>query len=409
VTRSVALLWVWLTLAGPIWGAIGAAAIERRYRTHGRDPRLARPAGALVGLSVGLVGLAVLWWRLPSLRRSWSVVAPALLLCVELFTAFRLAFPQNSCVRSPGYVAGQLASGLMLGAVIATAAIGLSLIFSVLSVVSFTHGQLAMGGGVLSYLLLEQLGQVNPLLVIPLVGLAGFGVGAMIDRGLLTPLHRGSLDRPDEYAVLVTFGFGIFLQYALVGMLGPTSGLRTARYTDVPLLGLRLGESSFSLGPVRIDTNLLLAGLVGVALSALLALFLRLTWRGRSLRAVSENAQAASVAGINADRSFTVAFGLGAMLAAMAGATLVPVLNFPVPEVAGQLAIRSYVVVVLGGLGSVPGAFLGGLFVGVVEALGAGCYPDPSKGAVYQSAFGLVIFALVLLARPQGFLGRVAR
>jgi branched-chain amino acid transport system permease protein len=406
------LLWIWLALAGPVWGVVGSAAIPRRYRLRGLDPRLARPAGALVGWSVGLVGLMALWLRLPPLRR-WFVAAPAVLLAAELLAAFRLAFPGNACVTSPGYVAGQLSNGLMVGVVIATAAIGLTLIFSVLGVVNFAHGQLVMAGGVTAYLLLSELGRVNPLLVIPLVGLVGFVAGAMIDRGLLTPLHRGAVDRPDEYAILATFGFGIFLQYALLGVLGPTSGLRTARYTAVPLFGVDLGGGGggggFSLGPVRVDTNLLVAGVVGVVLCALLALFLRYTWLGRSLRAVSENPQAASVAGINSDRSFTLAFGLGAMLAAAAGATLVPVLNFPLPDIAGQMAIRSYVVVVLGGLGSVPGAFLGGLFVGVVEALGAGCYPDPSKGAVYQSAFGLLVFALVLLARPQGFFGRAAR
>ncbi|HZD71821.1 MAG TPA: branched-chain amino acid ABC transporter permease [Actinomycetes bacterium] len=399
----------WLALAGPIWGLAGSAALPRRYRRHGRDPRLARPAGALVGLSLGLPGVVALWWRLPRLRRWWSVAAPAAVLALELLAAFRLLAPDNSCVRSPGYVADQLGNGLLVGAVIATAAIGLTLIFSVLGVVSFTHGQLVMAGGVASYLLLGNLWHVQPLLAIPLVGVMGFAAGAIIDRMLLTPLHRGRVDRPDEYAILVTFGFGIFLQYALLGVLGPTSGLRTARYTDTSLLGLHPGASAFTVGPLRVDTNLLVAGIVGLVLCTLLAVFLRYTWLGRSLRAVSENPQAASVAGVNADRSFTLAFALGGMLAAMAGATLVPVLVFPVPDIAGQMSIRSFVVVVLGGLGSVPGAFLGGLFVGAVEALGAGCYPDPSKGAVYQSAFGLVIFALVLLARPQGFFGRAAR
>ena len=402
------LLWCWLAVAGPVWGVVGGAAVPRRYRRHGRDPRLARLAGALVGLSVGPAGLAPLYWRLPPLRRGWSVVAPALLLAGEMFAVFRLTSPGNSCVRSPGFVSGQVANGLLVGAVIATAAIGLTLIFSVLNVVSFAHGQLVMAGGVTAYLLLGEAGQLNPLVVVPLVGLVGFAIGVLVDRGLLTPLHSGSVDRADEYAILVTFGFGIFLQYALLGVLGPTSGLRTVRYTDVPLLGMHFGATGFNLGSVRVDTNLLVAGVVGALMCALLVVFLRVTWSGRALRAVSQNPQAAAVAGIHTDRSFTVAFGLGAMLAAMAGATLVPVLNFPVPEVAGQMAIRSYVVVVLGGLGSVPGAFLGGLFVGVVEALGAGCYPDPSKGAVYQSAFGLVIFALVLLARPRGFFGRAA-
>lgn len=402
---------VWLLLAGPVWGVVGSIALPRRYRTRGQDPRLARAAGALVGLAVGLPGLAVLWWRLPRLRQSWAIAAPGVLLAAELMAGFRVLWPASACVRSPGYVLGLLGDGLLVGAVIATAAVGLTLIFSVLGVVNFAHGQLVMAGGVTAYLLLSELGQLNPLLVIPLVGAVGFAAGTLVDRGLLSPLHRGTVDRPDEYAILMTFGFGMFLQYVLLGVLGPTSGLRTARYTDVPLpfLGARLGDGTLAVGPLSVDTNLAVAGAVGVVLCTLLAVFLRATWTGRSLRAISENRQAAQVAGIDAGRGVTLAFGLGGMLAAMAGASLVPVLNFPVPEIAAQMAIRTYVVVVLGGLGSVPGAFLGGLFVGAVEALGAGCHPDPSKGAVYQSAFGLVLFALVLLARPQGFFGRAAR
>jgi branched-chain amino acid transport system permease protein len=115
---------------------------------------------------------------------------------------------------------------------------------------------------------------------------------------------------------------------------------------------------------------------------------------------------AAAVSGIDAGRVFVLAFGVGTMLAGISGAALVPAFNFQVPEMAAQTAIRSYVIVVLGGLGSVRGALLGGLFLGVVESLTAGCYPDPSKGATYQVASGLLVFLVVLLVRPQGFFGR---
>ena len=93
------------------------------------------------------------------------------------------------------------------------------------------------------------------------------------------------------------------------------------------------------------------------------------------------------------------------MLAGMAGAALIPVFTW-VPGVGASAAVRSFVIIVLGGMGSVPGAFLGGLIIGLVEALGAGCYPDPSKGAAYKTAFGLIIFAVMLLLRPNGLFGR---
>lgn len=397
---------LWLTLAGPLWGAVGGAALPRRYRARGLDPRLARVAGVAAGGSAGLAVLPWLWWRMPRLMRSRHVLVPSALLVAEAVGLLRALAPANVCVAHPGYVADQVQNGLVIGAVYAAAAVGLTLIFSVLGVVSFTHGQFVMFGGVTAYLLLTGFLQVNPIVAVPLVGALTLVLGLGVESMLLAPMNKGLVERRDEYAILITFGFGMFLQYALLGVLGPTSGLRAPRYTDRPWFGL--DQTHVLAGPFDLDTNLLIAGGIGLVLCAALTLFLKTTWIGRSMRAVSMDPQAASVAGVDSARTFTLAFGLGSMLAGMAGASLVPVVNFPLPDIASQMALRSYVIVVLGGLGSVPGAFLGGLFIGVVEALGAGCYPDPSKGAVYQPAFGMVIFALVLLLRPQGFFGRRA-
>jgi branched-chain amino acid transport system permease protein len=115
--------------------------------------------------------------------------------------------------------------------------------------------------------------------------------------------------------------------------------------------------------------------------------------------------QAAAVVGINPLNMNTLAFGVGTMLAGMSGAALIPVFTW-VPWVGVTASTRSFVIIVLGGLGSIPGALIGGLVIGLVEALGAGCYPDPSAGAAYKTAFGLVIFALMLLVRPTGLFGR---
>jgi len=397
------ILW-WALASAPLWAVVGSIAVPRRYRTAGQDPGLARTAGTLLGLATGPAGLAWLYARVPPLRSDRHVLAPALLLTGEAYLVLRAQAPGNVCMTSGSYVLNQIQGGILVGAVLATVAVGLTLVYSVLGVVSFTHGQFVMVGGVTAYLLLTEVWQVNPVAAIPVVGLAMFALGAAVEMALLSPMHRGRVDRKDEYAILITFGFGVFLQYAVLGLLGPTSGLRAPRYTDRPLFGL--DATSFTVANLRLDTNFLITGVVGVLLCAGLTMFLRHTWSGRALRAVSMNPQAAAVAGIDSGRSFTVAFGLGAMLAGMAGAALVPAVNFPIPDIAGQMAIVSYVIVVLGGLGSVPGAFLGGLFIGVVQSLGAGCYPDPSKGAVYQTAFGLVIFAFVLLARPRGFFGR---
>jgi branched-chain amino acid transport system permease protein len=159
------------------------------------------------------------------------------------------------------------------------------------------------------------------------------------------------------------------------------------------------------LGPVIISADRLAASVISLLLLGALLLVINRTWIGKALRAVSQDKQAAAVVGINPDVMNTVAFGLGVALAAVAGALLAPVFSIT-PDVGAVPAIRSYIIIVLGGMGSIPGSILGGLTIGLVESLGAGYFPDPSRALNYKNVFGLVIFALVLLFRPRGFFGR---
>lgn len=398
------LLIAWLLLAGPAWSVVGGAVLPRRYRRRGLDAGVARLCGSLMGAALGPGGIAYLYTMTPTLRGGRHAGLPGAVVATELVGLFALHYPTNPCVSSASYNLNLLQNGLTLGMVYGTMAVGLTLIFSVQRVVSFAHGQLFMFGGVLAFLISTRLWDLNPLFAIPLAGGAVLLVGAAVDKLLLSPAYTGRVERPLEYALLATFGFGLFLQYALVGVLGNPSGIRSPRFTDRPLLGVDV--AAFDFGPLRIRTDLLIAGVIGTMLMILLFWFLQRTWTGASLRAVSMDRQAASVVGIHAQRTFTAAFALGSMLAGMAGAALVPALNFPVPQIATQAAVRSYIIVVLGGLGSVPGAWLGGVIVGLIEGVGAGCFPDPGRAASYQLAFPLAIFALVLLIRPQGFFGR---
>jgi branched-chain amino acid transport system permease protein len=394
---------VWLALAGPVWSIAGAAFLPRRYRERRADPRLAGLSGGLWGATLGAVALPWLHRRVPALRRGPHVVLPALLLGAELAWLFARGFPANPCVRDGLYVLDQIQTGLTVGLVYATMAVGLTLIYSVQRIVSFTHGQFVMFGGVTAFLLLRD-SPWSPYAVLPVVGLASLVVGVGVAAVLLRPVQAGRVERPDEYAILMTFGFGLFLTYALVGTLGAPVAVRTPRYTDRPLFGL--DTAVVQLGALRIRMDLVIAGAIGLLIFCVLGWVLYKTWLGWSFRAVSMDRAASAVSGIDAGRVFVLAFGIGTMLAGISGAALVPAFNFQVPEMAALTAIRSYVIVVLGGLGSVKGALLGGLFLGIVEALTAGCYPDPSKGATYQVASGLVVFLVVLLVRPQGFFGR---
>jgi branched-chain amino acid transport system permease protein len=144
---------------------------------------------------------------------------------------------------------------------------------------------------------------------------------------------------------------------------------------------------------------------MALILLGLLMWYLYRTWVGKALRAVSQDRQAVAVTGVNPNTMNTLAFGMGAMLAGLAGAALVQVFSW-VPWVGVPASGRSFVIIVLGGMGSLPGAFIGGLILGVVEALGAGCVPDPQRAASYIPAYGMIILTLVLLLKPTGLFGR---
>jgi branched-chain amino acid transport system permease protein len=390
---SIAIFW--LLFAGPIWAGLGAWGLPRIYRRKGLEDAPARFIGGMAGLTLGPLVLAPLWFLTPNLRHWYWSGCTGLLIAVELYGLFALMNPNNLCVTNIDYVTNQVANGLIIGIIYALIAIGLTLIYSVQGVVSFAHGQFFMLGGYVSFYFLQLFTHVNPIIGIPVAGLATMLIGSGFERLFLRPMHLGKIERAGEYAILITFGLGFFLEYAVLAVVGPFSQKAPA-YTQMQVL---------KIGPLLLLPDRLVAGAVGIILTCGLLYLIRFTWIGKALRAVSMDKQASAVVGINPLTMNTLSFGIGTMLAGMAGAALVPVFTW-IPSVGGSVATRSFVIIVLGGMGSVPGAFLGGLIIGLVGALGAGCYPDPSKGAAYQTAFGLIIFVVMLLLRPNGLFGR---
>jgi len=391
---------IWLLLAGPVWAAIGAWGLTRTYRRKGLNDSSVRVVGGLAGLTLGPLLLAPLWYFTPELDRWYWGGGTGALAAIELYGLFAVTQPNNLCVTNASYVANQSVNGLVIGSIYALMAVGLTLIYSVQGVISFAHGQFYMLGGYVSYYLLlffaEKLSvDLNPIFGVPVAGLITMLIGFAFERLFLRPMHLGRVERAGEYAILITFGFGFFLQYTTLAIVGPFSQ-KTDTY---------LNTGSLRMGTLNLIPNRLVAAAVGIVLIGLLLYLLNRTWTGKALRAVSMDKQAAAVTGINPLTMNTLAFGIGTMLAGMSGAALIPVFTW-VPWVGVTASSRSYVIIVLGGLGSIPGALVGGLIIGLVEALGAGCYPDPSKGAAYKTAFGLIIFALMLLLRPTGLFGR---
>lgn len=278
-----------------------------------------------------------------------------------------------------------LVFGLLLGGIYGLVSIGLNLIFGVIRIVNFAQGELVMFGMYGSYYAYSAFG-ISPYLsvfiVAPLVGL----LGMVIQRLVIQPLQA-----EPNMQIFATFGLLMMFQNI---MLAVSRGEAYSVGGEVGATVLEMGNLKMSL--VRVVT------LIAVTVMTIgLHLFLSRTLTGKSIRAVTQDKRAARAMGINVERTFLITFGIGAALAGMAGAMLTPIYSIT-PAVGGNFILAAFAVVVLGGLGSVWGAYIGGLIVGVVEAF-AGFYIDP----VLRSAVWFIIFLVVLIVRPSGLLGQV--
>lgn len=404
----------WTVVAWMIaWGVAGGIVTRRRYLARDLDTTNAPFVGAMTGAALGPVGLAPLWALTPRLTTP-LILAPALLAVTVIAAAFAFADPDNNCVANGGFVASQMVNGLVIGLIYGFMAMGLTLIFSILGIVSFAHGEFYMVGGMLVYFIsVVWLPGIEPLLAVLGACLIAFLIGAAFERAFLTPIYSGKVDRPVEYGILVTFGLAFTIQYTVQALVG-ASPLKVQRYVDFPRIRVpepggeilavnRGGVELFEA--VTISNPRLTAAVVCILVLISLLYLLNRTWTGRALRAVSQDREAAAIAGIDPNRMNMLAFALGGMIAALAGAMLVQAFSW-LPQVGAIPAMRSFVIVVLGGLGSLPGAFLGGIVVGLVEAAGTGCIPDAQKAASYIPAYGMIVLTLTLLLRPTGMFGR---
>jgi len=407
------LLWSvvsWLTF----WGMLGGIVTPRIFSRKNLDVSRAGLAGATIGAATGPLGLLPLWYFGPRLRTSWNVLS-SLFIMAMLAWGFALADPDNPCVSDGTFVASLLVNGLTMGIIYGFMALGLSLIFSILGVVSFAHGEFYMVGGMVVYFFTTTwFPGSHPLLGLAAACVITFAIGAVFECIFLQPMYRGKVERPVEYGILVTFGLAFFLQYFVQAVAG-TNPVKARRFFDFPVLGIpsmadpwliKTTQGSLMLfNAVSLSNPRLTAAAIALLMLGLLLLFLYHTWIGRALRAVSQDPQAAAVVGINPEIMNALAFALGGMLAGLSGATLVQAFSW-VPQVGMLPTLRSFVIIVLGGLGSLPGAFLGGLMIGVIEAAATGCVPDPTRAAAYIPAYGMIVLTLVLLLKPTGFFGR---
>lgn len=282
-----------------------------------------------------------------------------------------------------------LLSGILIGGVYALLAVGITLVLGVMKIVNFAQGELLMVGMYLTLVLSTGFG-LHPYVALPLVIVALFALGVVIHVGLV----RWVVERGHTQQIVLTLGIGIILQSTALMVFG--GGFRSIQVE--PFLG-----GTLTIGPINLATTRIAAFVVAVIVTiALLVLLDRTLW-GKAMRATAMDRDAAILMGVPVQRVYLVTMGIGAALAGIAGVMLTPL--YPVyPTVGVNLLLLGFVVVVLGGLGSVAGAFVGGIIVGVVESLSA-----LWLGAALSQIVVFVLFLTILLVRPQGiFKGDVA-
>ena len=273
--------------------------------------------------------------------------------------------------------------GLLTGGVYALVALGLTLIYGVLHIVNFAHGSLLMAAMFAAWLLWRA--GIDPYLALPLVAAGGFGVGWALYRFVIGRVSRGE----DGAILLATLGVAVVLDNGALVLFGG----------DIRTVETAYGFTMVEAGPLLIALPKLVAFGVSLLLAGALWAFMALTDTGRAIRAVAREPEGARLMGIRPDRIFALAYGIGTACLGAAGCLLLP--SFYVsPQVGHVFVLVAFTTVVLGGMGSFPGAVLGGLLIGVTESLG-GLLLGESLGPIGIS----VLFIAVLLLRPAGLFG----
>ncbi len=275
--------------------------------------------------------------------------------------------------------------GVLTGLVYGLMALGLSVIFGVVRVVNFAHGEMmtiAMFIAVLAFAGLH----FDPLVLLVPIAAVMFVFGYVLQRGLINPF----ITRPEHTQFLLLVALGIIIANVLLILFGPDARSVQTSYS----------YDSFQVGVLIVDAAKVYAGAAAIVFAAALFAFFRFTLVGKAIRACADNHTGALVVGLDVKRLYALTFGLGAACVGAAG-TMMVLLVDATPLLGPSYTLLAFVIVITGGLGSMPGALVGGVLIGVTEAL-AGLLFTPSAKSMF--AFGILV--LVLLFRPQGILGK---
>lgn len=276
-------------------------------------------------------------------------------------------------------------AGVLTGLVYGLMALGLSVIFGVVRVVNFAHGEMMSVAMYIAFVLFSAL-HLDPLIMLVPIAAVMFVFGYVLQAGLINPF----ITRPEHSQFLLVVALAIIIVNALLIIFGP----------DARSVQTSYAYDSFELGPVIIDASKMYAAAAAIVVTALLFVFFRVTLIGKAIRACADNYTGALVVGLNVKHLYALTFAIGAACVGAAG-TMMTLITDVTPALGPGYTLLAFVIVITGGLGSMPGALIGGILIGVTEAV-AGVLFTPSAKSMF--AFGILV--LVLLFRPQGILGR---
>jgi len=274
--------------------------------------------------------------------------------------------------------------GILLGGIYGLIAVGLSLIFGVMGVINFAHGQMMVLGMYISYWILVLVG-LDPYVSLILVAIVTAMLGYVIQATVVNRI----LDFPEAMQVVPLVSIGLIIENCILFLWGP----------DHRSPNTALGLKSIHFGDVMIDASRLTAFVLAILITGLIFWFLKNNSIGRSMRAAADNRIGALVVGINVDRINNYAFALGAATTGAAGALLIPLIPVS-PHLGHDFTLTAFVVVILGGMGNLVGALVGGLILGVAESMSTLWLPPTLKHVV---SFSLLI--LIMLLKPTGLFG----
>jgi branched-chain amino acid transport system permease protein len=275
--------------------------------------------------------------------------------------------------------------GVLTGLVYGLMALGLSVIFGVMRVVNFAHGEMMTIAMYIAVALFSAF-HLDPLVMLVPIAAVLFAFGYVLQAGLI----NNFITRPEYSQFLLLIAIAIIIVNTLLILFGPDSQNVQVSYA----------YDSFQLGPLIVDATKLYAGLTAVMVAVGLFAFFRLTRLGTAIRACADNYTGALVVGLDVKQLYALTFGIGAACVGAAGCMLLLIFDVT-PSIGPAYTLLAFVIVIIGGMGSMPGAIVGGVLIGLTEAI-AGLLFTPSA----KSMFVFAILVLVLLARPQGILGK---